>query len=149
MWEKVHSIRQLQTGAAFPINYQFTESLLLITASASNTRLTWHRAGMFYPMLMIPEVGIVQTKAIQLKLGSQLVQVFNPSNYRFTAEYETVDWFVDISLDFWTNTSLVSTDINAQVNNLTQLAIENRENIALVQQQLTNIDETLKTAYGQ
>lgn len=99
----MHSVRQLQTGAAFPINYQFTGSLLLITASASNTRLTWHKAGSFYPMLLIPEVGIVQTKAARIKLGSQLVEIFNPSNYKFTAEYKTVDWLVDIALDFWIN----------------------------------------------
>lgn len=103
MWEKIYSVRQLQTGAAFPLNYQFNQSILVVKASAANTRLTWHRAGILYPMLLIPEIGAVQTKAVEIKLGSQLIQIANPSNYQFIAEYETVDWFVDINLEFWSN----------------------------------------------
>lgn len=149
MWEKIHSLRQLQTGAAFPVSYQFNQSTLIVKASASNTRLTWHRAGILYPMLLIPEVGIVQTKAIQIKLGSQLVQVVNPLNYQFVAEYETVDWFVDINLEFWANLALTSAEVEVQVNNLNQLAVENRQNIALIQQQLDQIEQNINTNVGQ
>lgn len=149
MWEKIYSIRQLQTGAAFPLNYQFNQSVLIVKASASNTRLTWHRAGILYPMLLIPEIGAVQTKAIQIKLGSQLIQVANPLNYQFVAEYETVDWFIDISLEFWANLALSSVDINSQINNLNQLAVENRQNIALIQQQLDRIEQDVNTTTGQ
>lgn len=149
MWEKIYSVRQLQTGAAFPLNYQFSQSVLIVKASASNTRLTWHRAGLLYPMLLVPEIGAVQTKAIQVKLGSQLIQVVNPLNYQFIAEYETVDWFVDINLEFWSNAALASTDIVTQVSNLNQLAIENRQNIALIQQQLDRIEQDINTTTGQ
>lgn len=140
MWEKIHTLRQLQTGASFPINYQFSQSILIIKASASNSRLTWHQAGFFYPAFLIPEIGEVQAKAIQIKLGTQVIQVFNPLNYQFLAEFQTVDHLIDINLEFWVNLALPENDIVAQIANLTQLTIESRENIALVQQQLDRIE---------
>lgn len=149
MWEKIYSVTQLQTGAPFPINYHFNQSILIVKATASNARLTWHRAGIFYPILLIPEIGTVQSKSIQIKLGSQIVQIFNPSNYQFTAEYETVDWFVDINLEFWSNPVLTSVDISSQINNLNQLAVENRQNVALIQQQLDRIEQDINTTTGQ
>lgn len=100
-------------------------------------------------MLLIPEIGAVQTKAIQIKLGSQLIQVANPLNYQFVAEYETVDWFIDINLEFWANLALSSIDISSQINSLNQLAVENRENIALIQQQLDRIEQNVNTTTGQ
>lgn len=149
MWEKIHSQKQLQTGAAFPIDYQFNQSILIVKASASNTRLTWHRAGVLYPILQVPDIGLVNTKEIQIKLGSQLIQVVNPLNYQFIAEYKTVDWFVDINLEFWSNANLASANITDRLGNLSQLAIENRQNIALIQQQLDQIEQSISTTAGQ
>lgn len=149
MWEKVFTARQLQTGAAFPLNYEFNQSILVIKASASNSRLTWHQAGFFYPTFLIPEIGEVQARAIQIKLGIQIVEIFNPLNYQFKAEFQTVDHLIDINLEFWVNLALPANDVTAQIANLTQLTIEGRENIALIQQQLDRIEQDINATTGQ
>lgn len=139
----MHTLRQLQTGAPFPINYQFSQSILIIKAIASNSRLDWHQAGFLRPTFLIPEIGEVQAKGIQIKLGTQIVEIFNPLNYSFRAEFQTVDHLIDINLDFWANLALPDNNNFAQIANLTQLAIENRQNIALVQQQLDRVESKI------
>ena len=149
MWEKVHSVTQRQTGAAFPINYEFSHPTLILTAKASNSKLTWHRAGILYPALKIPEIGLVQSKSVLIKLGSQFIQIYNPQQYNYIVEFESVDWFIDITLDFWLNPNLHEMRIEKQLENLSLLAVESKENIALLQSQLDRIEQSMDTTTGQ
>lgn len=149
MWEKVHSVTQRQTGAAFPINYEFSHSTLILTAKASNSRLTWHRAGILYPALKVPEIGLVQSKSVSVKLGSQFIQIYNPQEYNYIVNFESVDWFIDITLDFWLNASLQEMRVEKQLQNLNLLAVESKENVALLQQQLDRIEQGMNTTTGQ
>jgi hypothetical protein len=148
MWEKVCAISKTQISKAFPINYEFTSQILIVSSTSNSANTTWKRAGYLEPTFLVSEIGQVKAKRKSLIKGIQLIE-FKGVPLPYFLEYQFLSWFLDIDLNIWVNPKLISTEPTIQLEALQQLAIENRENIALLQQQLDKIEQSMDTTTGQ
>lgn len=148
MWEKVYAISKIQVSKTFPINYEFTSQTLIVSANSGSANTTWKRAGYLQPIFLLPDIGQIKGEAKSLIIGTQTVNFIDvePPYY---LEFQFLNWFLDIDLSIWINPNLTSKNINVQINNLTQLAIDNRQAIVSLQTQLDRIEEQLNATTGQ
>lgn len=97
MWEKVYAISKTQVSKTFPINYEFENQVLIVSATSNSANTTWKRAGYLQPIFLVSEIGQVKAKRRSLIKGIQLINFSNVSLPYFL-EFEFLPWFLTIDL---------------------------------------------------
>lgn len=148
MWEKVYAISKNQVSKAFPINYEFTTQVLIISATSGSANPNWKRAGYLQPIFLLPEIGQVKGQSKSLIIGTQIIN-FVDLQLPYFLEFQFLSWFLDIDLSIWANFELSPIELDVRLKTLQDLVIDNKQNLALVQQQLDRIEDQLNATTGQ
>lgn len=141
-----------------PLSILATSNLLLIGGQSSKAEPHWYLAASVIPRYSLSLSGSqfspnIQTEAIEYKIPLNRLVLLNLKNYgavTFFLEIKIPAWHEELSLEVWQcKQPFLSNSVEEKLENLKQLFLEQRENIALLQQQLDRIEQGMNTTTGQ
>lgn len=88
-------------GSRVIIPYTFAGSLVIVEATAPSKPSSWHRAGIFYPMLELAGVGKVSREKAYVGFEKQTLEFPALKGLRFSGEFYIRWWISRLTLTFW------------------------------------------------
>ena len=140
-----------------PLNILATSNLLLIGGQSSKAEPHWYLAASVIPRYSLSLPGSrfspnIQTEPTEYKVPLNRLVLLDLKNYdasTFFLEIKIPAWHEELSLEIWQyNQRFLSNSVQEKLENLKQLFLEQRENIALLQQQLDRIEQSMDTTAG-
>jgi len=100
-WQQVYTLVGSQMANPVVVSDTFTSPALIVRADSSGALRSWHKAGLLYPVINIPEIGLVKGTRRKINLETQVVEFSFLGGLQYTAEFLIFGWLPDITLTFW------------------------------------------------
>lgn len=144
MWRQVHQIQQLHPLRDFTVDYEFGSPIIIVEAFATSDFFENYRVGYVRPVYDEPVITNSVSFSRRIRLQKQFVNFLElPYKYKLQVNFSV--YLPTITLTFYEPSIgdiLSLTEIQGGI-------IEQRANLAYLQQQLDRIEQGLNTNTGQ
>lgn len=140
------------------LNIVATSNALLIGGQSNKAKPTWYLAASVVPKfrLALPNSAFspnIQIEPVEYRIPLNRLVLLRFKNYGadiYFLEIRVPFWHQEINIEVWQYTKLpIPIDVDEKLENLNQLAVENRANIAILQASVDRIEQNINTTTGQ
>lgn len=97
------SLPNLGPSLTIPIDYTFTDSLLIIEASYTRANRSWNEAGWIYPVFDVENIGGVKGIRKQVYFERRSFRFDNLPEANYQLEFIVNNWIPNLNLKIWEN----------------------------------------------
>lgn len=144
MWRQVAQVQQSHPLHDFTLDHEFASPIIIVEAFANSDFFEHYRVGYIRPIYNQSGISQAVSPARRLKLQKQFLSFLElPYNYKVELTFSV--WLPALTLTFYEPSAgdiLSLTEIQGGI-------VEQRANLAYLQQQLDRIEQQLNTTTGQ
>lgn len=129
--------------------FTFTKNVIAVESTSTIAKSTWKRGIRVHPTLNVTGLFDLTLRYYNTELNKTNLILFTNIVTDYKLRLSIPKWFYDISVKIWEYQHSYQGNVELALNNISQLVLENRENIALIQAQLDRIEQDINTTYGQ
>lgn len=106
-WQLVETVSSSALNSPVIINHSFYNSLIVVEASCSDARPSWHEAGWLIQKRNISNIGLTKGNRKRIYLEKQEVRFDFLDLSPYTLEFVAKHWIPNITLKFWVQEELI------------------------------------------